>query len=47
MNVIVSNRYAAMLSNLQTKIDLINTIKGTTTNFQSSDSINYDYVIGG
>ena len=23
------------------------TIKGTTTNFQSSDSINYDYVIGG
>lgn len=28
MNVIVSNRYAAMLSNLQTKIDLIKTING-------------------
>ena len=28
MNVIVSNKYAAMLSNLQTKIDLIKTING-------------------
>ena len=28
MNVIVSNRYAAMLSNLQTRIDLIKTING-------------------
>ena len=36
MNVIVSNRYSAMLSSLSTKIDLIKTIEGE---FQVEDLI--------